>query len=360
MPSELRKQILVVQTAFIGDVFLMVPLLQEIKKIFPNDSLIVVVREGLAEFLEKLKLADEVFELKKGNRDSYLELQENLKTRSFRYILSPHSSVRTALFIFPLRAERKISYSRWWNPFFFDIRIEKKMAWPEPMRQLQLLEPIWQQKLLEHFNLSAAVDFRMMSTAIESELLMTLSQEQWSPHLNLRQELLKKYHLETKRYVVIFPGSVWKTKQWTTEGFAQLAIQLEDSNFEIVLMGSAGEIDICNEIGRGLKNNINLAGQHALWESLLLLTKAQLVVCNDSGSMHMAALANVPTVAIFGPTVLSQGFRPWQNRASVIENSKLECRPCGKHGHRSCPLGHHECMKSISSALVFSACKRYI
>lgn len=358
MPFNLKQEILVIQTAFIGDVFLMVPMLKELRKLYPNDVLNVVVRSGLADFLKKFNLADEVFEVKKGNRDSYIKAQEHLKLRKFRYVIAPHSSLRTALFSLPLRAEKKISYRQWWNKFIYDFRLTKNENWPEPMRQLQLLEPLWQQNLLTHFNLEAHIDYRKMAAVVANDLLMSVGDQHWAPHINLRTQLLQEQNLN--KFIVLFPGSVWKTKQWTIEGFTQLAQQLEGQNYNIVLMGSEGEKQICNIIAAGLKRKINLAGCYSLWESLLLLSAAKLVVCNDSGSMHMAAFANVPTVAVFGPTVLSQGFRPWQNRAVVVENVKLECRPCGKHGHKVCPLGHHECMKSISSALVFSACKSYI
>jgi heptosyltransferase-2 len=120
------------------------------------------------------------------------------------------------------------------------------------------------------------------------------------------------------------------------------------------------EYELCEVIANQLNRKINLAGKCTLWESLLVLSAAKLVVCNDSGSMHMGAFADVPTVAIFGPTVLTQGFRPWQNHATVVENNKINCRPCGKHGHKTCPLKHHDCMKTISSDLVFSACRSYI
>jgi heptosyltransferase-2 len=360
MPFKAKQEILVIQTAFIGDVFLMVPLLKELRQLFPNDLVTVVVREGLAEFLLKLNLADEVLELKKGSRESYNKTQQQLKARSFRYIISPHSSLRTALFTFPLKAKKKISYRHWWNKFFFDTRIAKIQNWPEPMRQLQLLEPFWQQNLSEHFNLSNSSDYRKMGAVITDNLKMSLNDELWLPHLPLRQQLLQEHQLELNKFIVMFPGSVWKTKQWTTEGFQQLALKLEAENYNVVLLGSPGEKKICNQIAEGLKRKINLAGQRTLWQSLLLLSAAKLVVCNDSGSMHMAALANIPTVAMFGPTVLSQGFRPWQNSATVVENESLSCRPCGKHGHKNCPLKHHECMKSISSDLVFLACKRYI
>jgi heptosyltransferase-2 len=228
------------------------------------------------------------------------------------------------------------------------------------MRQMQLLEPLWQAKLLTHFRLSKSIDYRKMNAPVIEDLKMSLNPDVWQPHLDAIKNLLLKFNLESKKFIVIFPSSVWKTKQWTVEGFAQLAKQLETQKYNVVLMGSKVEYELCEVIANQLNRKINLAGKCTLWESLLVLSAAKLVVCNDSGSMHMGAFADVPTVAIFGPTVLTQGFRPWQNHATVVENNKINCRPCGKHGHKTCPLKHHDCMKTISSDLVFSACRSYI
>jgi heptosyltransferase-2 len=64
--------------------------------------------------------------------------------------------------------------------------------------------------------------------------------------------------------------------------------------------------------------------------------------------MHLAATSETPSVVIFGPTILEFGFRPWQDRVFVVETHGLACRPCGKHGHKKCPIGTHICMKQIS------------
>jgi heptosyltransferase-2 len=78
-------------------------------------------------------------------------------------------------------------------------------------------------------------------------------------------------------------------------------------------------------------------------------------VCNDSGAQHLAGLVGTPTVSIFGPTVPQQGFVPWNPNVQLIENKNLKCRPCGKHGPESCPIGTHECMNSIKPDQVLSS-----
>jgi heptosyltransferase-2 len=156
-----------------------------------------------------------------------------------------------------------------------------------------------------------------------------------------------------ERVVVLAPGSVWRTKMWTKEGFIELGRTLSRDAL-VVVMGSRDESELCAEIARAIPNATSLAGRTSLWESAQLLAVADLLVCNDSGAMHLGAAAGVPIVSIFGPTVLELGYRPWASNAAVVQTD-LACRPCGKHGAEKCPLGHHDCMKKVVAADVLKA-----
>jgi heptosyltransferase-2 len=114
-------------------------------------------------------------------------------------------------------------------------------------------------------------------------------------------------------------------------------------------MGGPGEEELCEKIGQQIPGALNLAGRTSLLETTTVLSGAKLVVTNDSGGQHLAALSGVPTVAVFGPTVPEFGFIPWNKQAQVVENKTLACRPCGKHGHQICPIGTHICMTSITA-----------
>jgi heptosyltransferase-2 len=167
------------------------------------------------------------------------------------------------------------------------------------------------------------------------------------------QKVMQKFRI-IPHSVFISPGSVWNTKKWTKEGFRELAQKISQSK-PVILIGSPDERELCTEISQGLENVTNLAGQTSLFELLVLLTYGSVLISNDSGSMHLASVAETPTVAVFGPTVLELGYQPWNNLSLVVENKTLDCRPCGKHGHDKCPIGTHECMKSISADQVLQA-----
>src|SRR5690606_20394319 len=102
--------------------------------------------------------------------------------------------------------------------------------------------------------------------------------------------------------VYIFPGSVWPTKRWSEEGFAQVGSKLTEDGYQVYWMGSPAEADLCRALAQQVPASVSLAGQLNLNECLNLLKNGRLLISNDSGSMHMGSVAGIPTVAIFGPT----------------------------------------------------------
>jgi heptosyltransferase-2 len=171
---------------------------------------------------------------------------------------------------------------------------------------------------------------------------------------SLREKLLHKSPAipADERTICLFPGSVWATKQWTEDGFVDLAEKLMKEGFRIYWMGSKDEMAMTKRLEVRAKGSKSVAGQLSLMQSLILLSHSRAVVSNDSAGQHMAAVAGTPTVGIFGPTILEFGFRPWNSQALVAELFDVKCRPCGMHGHAKCPKGTHECMKRLPVNLV--------
>ncbi len=70
--------------------------------------------------------------------------------------------------------------------------------------------------------------------------------------------------------------------------------------------------------------------------------------------MHLAWAQDTPLVALFGPTVRKLGFFPRGDNSTVLE-VPLDCRPCGLHGPKKCPKGHHDCMRRLTPDMVWDA-----
>ena len=117
----------------------------------------------------------------------------------------------------------------------------------------------------------------------------------------------------------------------------------------MVLAGSGGERKLCEQIAEmaGLSTWSMLCGVLTLAELVALISMAERVVTNDSAPLHIAESLGTPVTSIFGPTVPEFGFGPRAPRSAVVERGGLDCRPCRIHGSRRCPIGTHECMRSI-------------
>lgn len=321
--------------------------------------MILVSRFGVGGLLKELQIVDHVFEVKKGNAKSYQDVLVKLKPFHLKRVFSPHESLRTCIFVSQMKAEVKVGFRRIHTFPFYNQLIEKPQALPDSIRQLSLLK---------NFDSRLAEDLENidpMSFITKDEQSRLSPPPPWASmrvqppealQIELESKLLSKlnsYNISSKPWVALFPGSVWATKRWTLEGFTELATELS-SEYQVFLMGGPGEELLCNQIKQHVPSAINICGLTSLAESFMMLKKCLFVVGNDSASMHLSSLAGTPVFAIFGPTVLAQGFRPWNQKTVIIEKS-LPCRPCGRHGHHKCPIGTHECMTSIKSQTVLEA-----
>lgn len=336
--ESVLKSNLVIQTAFLGDLILSIPLLQRIKKIFPDDKLIVMCKSGLGEFLLKEQLVDEVIEVEKGSAVSYRQARTALRAHPLRHVYCVHRSMRSLLFAAGLKAQKKFGFSSLLGFWIFDEVIDYPTNNPEVLRQMAILETSDPETLVQ----LAAEDYSVLNDAGLPAV---------PPFFSFERPVRKR--VPSKR-VGLFPGSVWATKKWTKAGFAELAVLLIKAGYQIDLLGGPTEKKLCDEIAMQAGDVKVLAGSLTIAETISKLAEYDLVVTNDSAPTHMAAYQNTPVLTIFGPTTLKQGFRPWSNNAVVVENTLLTCRPCGKHGHNVCPLTHHNCMNTISAAEVFA------
>jgi len=177
--------------------------------------------------------------------------------------------------------------------------------------------------------------------------------------LNLYKSVRKKKDFPLK--IGISPGASYgSAKQWGFEKFTDFILQNREVGF-FYIFGGAGEISLCNQMEKELRkrkvnNFINLAGKTTVRELVSNISHLSFFVTGDSGPMHIAAAFQVPTVAIFGPTIPGETSQ-WLNDKNKIVKLNLDCQPCMK---RVCPLGHHNCMKMISSERVSREVKNLI
>jgi len=85
-------------------------------------------------------------------------------------------------------------------------------------------------------------------------------------------------------------------------------------------------------------------------QSAALMKNAVMSYVNDSAPMHFASAMNAPVTAVYCSTIPGFGYGPLSDDSHIIETiESLSCRPCGLHGHQTCPEKHFKCARSIQT-----------
>lgn len=342
------KKILVIQTAFLGDVVLTTPLLGAIKDGFPKAGLSVLVVSRTKEILSGHPAVDEVLVYdKRGDLRGLrglIRMARLLESRGFDLCFLPHRSFRSAILAYLAGIPRRIGFGRSAGSLLYTDRVVRDPARHEVDRNLSLLTPLG----IEPASLTRRLQLTVDPSA-----------------RGIVERILKDQGIGSGDVLVgMAPGSVWATKRWLPEGFSAVADALMDSSdfgskVKVVLLGSKEEMGIANQIMVGCRHKpINFLGQ-SLPELVATLSRCRLLITNDNGAMHVGTALDIPIVAIFGSTSPDGGYGPYTETAVIVEHTLL-CRPCGLHGYRRCPLGHFKCMKEITPEEVMTAVEKQL
>ena len=155
------------------------------------------------------------------------------------------------------------------------------------------------------------------------------------------------------RLAALMPGAEYgPAKRWPAVHFGALAATLAAANTDVVVLGSAKERAIGDDVAaRAASARVrNLCGATSLADVVDLLAAADVAVSNDSGLLHVAAAAGAPVVAIYGSS--SPKFTPPLTNDAAVVSLELECSPCFQ---RECPLGHLKCLNELEPATVLRA-----
>ena len=338
------QNICIFQTSFLGDSVLTTPLIQKTAHLFPKAKIFVVTRPSNVEIFQHLKEVHEVIvDNKKGWGKIFgvFRTAKKLKDCNIDVILVPHRSFRSALIAKLSGVKVRIGFTNSEGRFFFTKTVPFTWTRHDAERNLCLLQGI----VNESFK-SASLNMQGADKNAEESI----------------KEKLKAAGAEGKTLVGVHPGSVWPTKCWPLENYAQLITRMENElGITTVLVGGKTDFNLGEQVSR-LSNAhpINLATKTSLTELMALMKHFKLFITNDSGPMHIATAFGVPTLAIFGPTTKELGFFPYGEGNRVIEVKDLSCRPCALHGGKECPLGHFKCMKDITVEEVFDAAKEML
>ena len=318
---EQPRSILIIQTAFIGDVILATALTESFHDKFPGTEIDFLVRKGNEPLLQGHPLLRQVLIFDKSRKFRNL-VKLIIKIRQCRYdlVINVQRFATTGIMTVLSGAKATIGFDK--NPFsfFFSRKVSHRVdGVHEIKRNHSLIEFI-------------------------------VGKEGKKPRLYPQQDQFEKVKaFKSHPYITVSPASVWFTKQFPAEKWIEFLSILPD-HFKIFLLGAHNDRVLCDSIARGVPSRslTNLAGELLMLESAALMKDAHMNYVNDSAPMHLASALNAPVTAVYCSTVPSFGFGPLSDKSFVVETiENLECRPCGLHGLRNCPLRHFDCALTI-------------
>ncbi len=355
MLSKFRNALLI-QTAFIGDVVLTTPMIAAFRKTFPDARLTVMVKPEARSILQNNPAVDEllVIDKKGAHRGLFgmLRMIRQIRAAKFDLLLSPHKSHRTGFLALASGIPHRVGYA---NAGLARPAYHRRLHRPENQPEIERL-------LLFLEQAAPGCDPGLAERASRQLEIHVDDQAK-----NDARTLLAR--LDAVRPILIGPSSVWPTKRWTPWGFAELIVKLAERYHKpVLLIGSKADREIADETLRFLKLSHpdwerrgkvhNICGETSLPGLYALMEKSLLLVSNDSAPVHFGCAAQIPVVAIFGPTVPALGYAPIAKRSDVAQLEELECRPCGTHGAKQCPLEHFRCMKDLSADQILEVVER--
>jgi len=334
MPAALSnsRAVLLIQTAFIGDVILATALLERLHQTEPDTPVDFLVRKGNEGLLRHHPHVRRVliWDKKKAKYPGLWQLLRQIRATGYGRVITLQRFASTGFLTAFSGAPERIGFDK--NPFSF--RFTRAMPHVigagvhEVSRNLHLLDPA-------------------------AELPLTPPRLYPTP----TDEAAAAPYAAVGPYICLAPTSVWFTKQFPAEQWVKLLRALPPQ-YTIYLIGGPPDVEACERIAAesGRAGVVNLAGRLSLLASAALMRGAVLNYVNDSAPMHLCSAQGAPTCAVYCSTVPYFGFGPLSPFARVVElPEELECRPCGLHGYRHCPLGHFHCAHGIQTSQLLAA-----
>ena len=319
---------LVIQTAFIGDVILATPVVEKLRRFYPEAQIDFLVRRGNEKLLAGHPHLREVlvWDKKRGKYRALWQMMRRLRASQYDWVINCQRFAASGLLTVFSGARQTVGFQK--NPFsgLFTRRVAHVFGSAErPVHEVDR-----NLGLIRHLTDDTFVKPRLYPSEADFQTA-------------------RSFVGPNRFYVCVAPTSVWFTKQYPAHKWVELIDRLPAA-CAVFLLGGPEDAPACDRIGARSKHSDirNLAGRLNFLESAALMQEAALNYVNDSAPMHLASAVNAPVAAVFCSTLPVFGFTPLSDRREIVETSRqLSCRPCGLHGLRACPEGHFNCAETI-------------
>jgi heptosyltransferase II len=322
------EKILVIQTAFLGDAILTLPMIRKLKEIYPLCSVDAICIPSTSDVFKACPYVNKVIVYdKRGKQKSLLKLFKfagEIREMKFSRIYSPHRSFRTAILVALSGVKETFGFSNTSLSFVYKHLTEYYLNKHEIQRNFDLI------------GFNGSDNSWKILPVIE-------------PNDENKQKVNSFLHtILNQNIIAVAPGAVWETKKYPAAYYSELIKFLITKNYFVVLIGNQADSGLCEGIASVFKNNVvSSAGLFTVPETVELLRYCKLLITNDSAPTHMAMAADIPALTIYCSTIPGFGFYPFNEKSISVTFDELKCKPCGIHGYKQCPIKTFDCAHKL-------------
>lgn len=326
-----------------GDVALLVPVIKSLVSAHPDVEVTVVTRPKYATFFYDIERViafpadvDYTYNGIFGMRDLFRTL---IRKSDYEVVIDMHDHLRTIILrtLFKLFGTDVVVFDKGRNGKHAFSRKKNKVTTPLPHtvnRYKQAFE-------------KAGFAFPMLQAPyFELNDSLRAAASEWLAQKNLQKK---------EKWIGIAPFAMHATKIWPLENYASVIEQiLQKTPARFFLFGGGPrEVKYFESIRNKFPQHCEVvADQLKIRQEIALMQNLDLMLCVDSSNMHLATLAGIPVLSIWGGTHPDVGFGPYaQGDESIIQVSttELPCRPCSVYGRETCYVGGFPCLTRITS-----------
>jgi len=319
-------KILIIQTAYLGDLILTTPLINQTKIAYPDSKISILVIPQTSEILSGQKMIDEVIVYDKKKFGNLFTLSPYILNRiysRFDIVLSPHQSPRSSLIAFFSGAKIRVGFRDSALPFLFTHKAKYEGS--------HVVE--------KYSNLIDELGFNIPP--------LKLSLYADNDDIERFIKLLGIKNKGLKPLVGVFPLSEWETKTPPISLVIESLKKAMTKKLFIPIFIGKESNQVLSEFIKNEIDGIDLMGKTDLHTLKGIVSLLDIIISGDSAGVHIASAFSKPVVVIYGATRPGQGYYPWMVEYRAIM-ADVSCSPCTPHGSNRCPLGHFNCMKGIS------------
>jgi lipopolysaccharide heptosyltransferase I len=365
-PTDLTRRnfdkILLIKLSAVGDVVHTIPVLNKLRRRYPRAQLDWLVTPAIAELLRHNPAITTIIEFEREAWSTpwrlkpfvaYGRLAARLRAAAYDLVVDMHGQFRTAALTLATGAPARIGFDR-----------PRASVWDASPRKFpaQARKHAWQGAregswlAYTHHIPVPTLDLHAVDRYLNVGPILGLDTDPADFSFPIPQSAISRVHAllgqnaaNRAKLVVMAPGTVWETKHWGTEKFANVARHFLSKGFAVILIGSQRERVICEEVAALAPGAVDLAGMTTVSELAALISRSVISITNDSGPMHLAVALDRPVISIFGPTD-PIWIGPYQRIDAVLQ-ADLDCSPCYLRRLKQC-RHDHACMRSVSPLAV--------